>query len=316
MTVTATPPRIAQPAPETEPEIRPMWEQVVLFIFVLGPFGALIAGIIAAGAYGHGPSLVDGLLAVGFYALAGHGVTVGLHRYFTHGAFKANRGLKLALGMAGSMAVQGPLIRWVADHRKHHAHSDQEGDPHSPWRFGTGPRALAKGLWWAHTGWLFDREQTSKERFAPDLLADPDLVRLHKLFPAFTVLTLLAPALAGGLITLSWAGALSAFFWAGLVRIAVLHHTTWAINSVCHVWGSTPFQSRDQSRNVWPLALLSMGESWHNLHHADPTCARHGVDRGQLDSSARLIALFEYAGWATEVRWPKPERLARKRKPA
>ena len=303
----------AVPAADTEPEIRPAWEQAVLFVFVLGPFAALIAAIVGAAAFGVGPSLVDTLLAVVFYAVAGHGVTAGLHRYFTHGSFKASRGLKIALGVAGSLAVQGPMIRWVADHRKHHAHSDAEGDPHSPWRFGSGPRALAKGLWWSHTGWLFDREQTSKERFAPDLMADPDLVRIHNLFPALTGATLLAPALLGGLITWSWSGALSAFFWAGLVRIAVLHHTTWSINSVCHVWGSRPFASRDRATNVWPLAILSMGESWHNLHHADPTCARHGVDRGQLDSTARLISWFESFGWATDVRWPRADRLDRKR---
>lgn len=312
MTVTLDRPS-APAVPEFESDIRPAWEQAVLFLFVLGPFVALIAAVVGAAVFGHGPSLLDAILAVAFYAIAGHGVTIGLHRYFTHGSFKANRGLKIALGVAGSLAVQGPMIRWVADHRKHHAHSDREGDPHSPWRFGTGPRALAKGLWWSHTGWLFDREQTSKERFAPDLLDDPDLVKIHQLFPVFTVLTLIAPALLGGLITMSWAGTWSALFWAGLVRIAVLHHTTWSINSVCHVWGTKPFASRDRATNVWPLAVLSMGESWHNLHHADPTCARHGVDRGQLDSSARLIAVFEGFGWASDVRWPRADRLDRRR---
>jgi len=312
--LTVTLDRPSAPAvPEFESDIRPAWEQAVLFLFVLGPFVALIAAVVGAAVFGHGPSLLDAILAVAFYAIAGHGVTIGLHRYFTHGSFKANRGLKIALGVAGSLAVQGPMIRWVADHRKHHAHSDREGDPHSPWRFGTGPRALAKGLWWSHTGWLFDREQTSKERFAPDLLDDPDLVKIHQLFPVFTVLTLIAPALLGGLITMSWAGTWSALFWAGLVRIAVLHHTTWSINSVCHVWGTKPFASRDRATNVWPLAVLSMGESWHNLHHADPTCARHGVDRGQLDSSARLIAVFEGFGWASDVRWPRADRLDRRR---
>lgn len=290
-----------------------MWEQVILFIFVLGPFVALAAAIACGAAFGFAPSLTDILIGLGFYLVAGHGVTIGLHRYFTHGAFKANRALKIALGVAGSLSVEGPVIRWVADHRKHHAHSDQEGDPHSPWRFGRGPRALTKGLWWAHTGWLFDREQTSKERFAPDLMADPDLRRIHALFPLFTVFTLLGPALIGGLVTMSWWGAWTALFWAGFVRVGLLHHVTWSINSVCHVWGRRPFVSRDESRNVAWLAVLSMGESWHNLHHADPTCARHGVDKHQLDSSARLISWFEKAGWVQDVRWPRPERLARKR---
>lgn len=308
-----SPPVTSVPHTEQEAALRPMWEQAMLYVFVIGPFAALIGGLVAAVAFGVGPSWTNVALAAVFYAVAGHGVTIGYHRYFTHGSFKANRGLKIALAIAGSLSLEGPVIRWVADHRKHHAHSDREGDPHSPWRFGTGSRALAKGLWWAHSGWLFDREQTSKERFCPDLMADRDLVRIHKAFPLWTVLTLLAPALAGGLITLSWSGALSAFFWAGLVRIAVLHHVTWSINSICHVWGSKPFASRDHATNVWPLAMISMGESWHNLHHADPTCARHGVDRGQIDSSASIISLFEGLGWARDVRWPRAERLDRRR---
>jgi stearoyl-CoA desaturase (delta-9 desaturase) len=301
-------------AADTEPEIRPMWEQVVLYLFVLGPFAALIAVIVCGAAFGFAPSLVDCILASIFYAITGYGVTVGLHRYFTHGSFKANRGLKIGLGIAGSMAVQGPLIRWVADHRKHHANSDKEGDPHSPWRFGRGPLALTKGFWWSHTGWLFDREQTSKDRYAPDLVADPDLRKIHALFPVITVFTIGGPALLGGLITMSWWGAFTALIWAGLVRIGLLHHVTWSINSVCHIWGKKPFVSRDESRNVGGLlAVLSLGESWHNLHHAEPTSARHGVERGQVDLSARLIALFEHFGWARDVRWPKPERLDRKR---
>ncbi|SMD26940.1 stearoyl-CoA desaturase (delta-9 desaturase) [Kibdelosporangium aridum] len=219
-------------------------------------------------------------------------------------------------GIFASYAEQGPIISWVADHRRHHAYADRGGDPHSPWRFGTSARALAKGFWHAHMGWLFQREQTNATRFAPDLLADPDIQRVNRWFPALTAVSLLAPAVAGGLITWSWWGALTAFFWAGLVRVAVLHHVTWSVNSICHMIGDRPFTARDKSANFWPLALLSMGESWHNSHHADPTCARHGVQRGQIDISARLIRIFEKLGWATKVRWPRPERLARRLKTA
>jgi stearoyl-CoA desaturase (Delta-9 desaturase) len=214
--------------------------------------------------------------------------------------------------VTGSMALQGPIINWVADHRRHHAYADREGDPHSPWLFGTSATALAKGFWHAHMGWIFQREQTNATRFAPDLLADADIQRVNRLFPTLTVVSLLAPALAGGLITWSWWGALTAFFWAGLVRVAVLHHVTWSVNSICHMIGDRPFTARDKSANFWPLAIFSMGESWHNSHHADPTCARHGVRRGQIDISARLIRIFEKLGWATKVRWPRQERLARK----
>ncbi|WP_181320050.1 acyl-CoA desaturase [Saccharothrix carnea] len=278
-------------------------------LFAVVPALALAAAVPLA--WGRGLGWVDVGLAAFFYTATCLGVTVGFHRYFTHGAFRANRALRIALAVTGSMAMQGPVIGWVADHRRHHAYADREGDPHSPWLFGTSARALAKGFWHAHMGWLFQRELTNAARFAPDLLADEDIQRVNRWFPALTAVTLLAPALAGGLITWSWWGALTAFFWAGLVRVAVLHHVTWSVNSICHMIGDRPFTSRDKSANFWPLAILSMGESWHNSHHADPTCARHGVRRGQIDISARLIRAFEKFGWATDVRWPRPERLAR-----
>lgn len=311
-TPVTAPDRSRQPAAPPPVERRPTWEQVALYLFVVGPFLAVIAGVVLA-IQGHLFSWLDAVLGVFFFALTAHGITIGFHRHFTHGSFKARRGLRLALAFAGSMAVEGPVIRWVADHRKHHAFADAEGDPHSPWRFGTTPRALAKGLWWAHTGWLFDREQTSKERYAPDLCADADMVRMHKLFPVAVAVSLLAPPAIVYAVTLSPAAAGLAFLWVSLVRIFLVHHTTWSVNSICHVWGERPFDTRDKATNVWPLAILSMGESWHNLHHADPTCARHGVDPHQIDSSARLIALFEYLGWAWDVRWPKAERLDRRR---
>ena len=163
----------------------------------------------------------------------------------------------------------------------------------------------------AHIGWLFDTEQTDQKRFAPDLLRDRSLVIVHKLFAALTATSLILPAVIGGLWGWSWEAGLEAFFWAGLVRIAVLHHVTWSVNSICHTVGKRPFKTRDRSSNVWALAVLGMGENWHNLHHAEPTSARHGVLRGQVDSSARIIQAFEKLGWATDVRWPDPARLAR-----
>jgi len=221
--------------------------------------------------------------------------------------------LKIALAVAGSLAIEGPVIRWVADHRRHHAFSDREGDPHSPWRYGESVPALVKGLYHAHMGWLFDVEQTNQRRYTPDLLKDRGVRRVSALFPLWVTLSLAVPPLLGGLLTWSWQGALSAFFWASLVRVGLLHHVTWSINSICHAMGERPFRSRDRSGNVWWLAVLSFGESWHNLHHADPTCARHGVLRGQVDSSARTIWLFERLGWAYNVRWPDRERLAARR---
>jgi stearoyl-CoA desaturase (Delta-9 desaturase) len=289
-------------------------QALLVKLFAIVPPLALIAAVPFA--WGWGLGWVDIGLALGFYTLTCLGVTVGFHRYFTHGAFKATRGLRIALAATGSMAMQGPVIGWVADHRRHHAYADKEGDPHSPWLFGTSAAALARGFWHAHMGWLFERAQTNQRRFAPDLLADADIRRVDRLFPVLTVVTLVTPAVLGGLITLSWWGALTAFFWASLVRVALLHHVTWSVNSICHMIGDRPFDARDKSANFWPLAIASMGESWHNSHHADPTCARHGVQRGQIDISARIIWAFEKLGWATQVRWPKPERLARKLKTA
>jgi stearoyl-CoA desaturase (delta-9 desaturase) len=285
-----------------------------VYVFVFVPILALIAAVPFA--WGWGLTWLDIILGVVFYTITCLGLTVGFHRYFTHGAFKAGRRMRVALAIAGSLAIQGPILHWVADHRRHHAFSDQEGDPHSPWLFGTSPVALARGFWHAHLGWILDRSLTNQERFAPDMLADKDMRRVHKQFGLWTAVSLLAPAVLGGLITWTWWGALTAFFWAGLIRMTMLHHASWSVNSICHMIGDRPFASRDKAANVWPLALLSMGESWHNLHHVDPTCARHGVLRGQIDVSARTIWIFEKLGWAYDVRWPVADRLDRARRPA
>jgi stearoyl-CoA desaturase (delta-9 desaturase) len=289
-------------------------EQFMLYLFVIVPFLAFLAAIPVA--WGWGLNWVDVILMVAFYSIGTGGVTVGFHRLFTHGSFKANRPLRIVLALAGSFAIEGPIIRWVADHRRHHAHSDREGDPHSPWRYGTSTAALAKGLCYAHIGWLFDEEHTNREKYAPDLLADKDIRRISSLFWLWTILSMGLPPVIGGLVSMSWTGALTAFFWGSLVRQFLLHHVTWSINSICHTVGARPFQARDKSANFWPLAILSFGESWHNMHHADPTAARHGVLKGQLDTSARLIWLFERLGWVSDVRWPRPERLAKLRVPA
>jgi stearoyl-CoA desaturase (Delta-9 desaturase) len=287
------------------------WEQVALFLFIAVPFVALLAAIPVA--WGWGLGWRDVVISVVLYTVAGLGITVGYHRYFTHGSFKAKRPLRVALAIAGGLAIEGPVIRWVADHRKHHKFSDKEGDPHSPWRYGETIPALLKGLFYAHMGWLFDVEQTSQQQYAPDLLKDPDVRRVSRAFPTLVLISVLLPAVAGGLWSMSWQGALSAFFWGTLVRIGLLHHVTWSINSICHAVGEKPFRTRDRSGNVWWLAIPSFGESWHNLHHADQTCARHGVLRGQIDISARVIWLCERFGWAYDVRWPVPERVAARR---
>jgi stearoyl-CoA desaturase (delta-9 desaturase) len=283
-------------------------EQITLGAFILVPFTALLAAVPVA--WGGWLGWSDVLVAAVMYAVTCAGITVGYHRLFTHRSFKPNRAVKLTLAVLGSMAIQGPVVRWVADHRKHHKFSDRDGDPHSPWKYGASTGALFKGLAHAHLMWLFDEEQTPQRKYAPDLMKDPDLVRVSRDFWVWVPVSLLLPALAGGLLTWSWQGALTGFFWGSLVRVALLHHVTWSINSICHTIGERPFLSRDKSANVWWLAIPSMGESWHNLHHADPTCARHGVLRGQVDLSARIIWLLEKAGWVHDVRWPVRDRIA------
>lgn len=286
--------------------------RVTIGVFVVVPLLAVLAAIPVA--WGGWLSWVDVILAFVFYAITAIGITIGYHRHFTHGSFKTGRGLKIVLGVMGSMALQGSVAQWVADHRKHHKFSDEVGDPHSPWRYGTSKRAVAKGLYYAHVGWLFDESQSPISKYAPDIANDKDLRAISRWFPAIVVATLLLPAILGGLITMSWAGALTAFFWATLVRVAVVHHVTWSVNSVCHVFGNRPFESRDLSSNVWWLAIPALGENWHSLHHAEPTAARHGVLKGQLDLSALMIRSLERMHLVHDVRWPKPERVVAKLK--
>jgi len=306
---------MASTAAPAEPAIDPVpkrgAEQVALLIFIVVPFAALVAAMPFA--WGRGLRLHDLVITAGLYVFTGLGITVGFHRFFTHGSFRAARPLVLLMAVAGSMAIEGPVLRWVADHRRHHAFSDRPGDPHSPWRYGETVPALLRGLFHAHLGWLFDRENTNPRRYAPDLIQDRGLMLISRGFAPIVIFSLGLPALLGWLITGTGSGALTTFFWASLVRVALLHHVTWSINSICHAIGRRPFRSRDRSGNVWWLALLSFGESWHNLHHADPTCARHGVLPGQIDASARTIQIFEQLGWATQVRWPDPTRLDTRR---
>ena len=307
----ATLPSQKPPLSDLSDEPKGPLEKFLVAIFVAVPMLALLAAIPLAWGWGF-LTWQAGVIAVVFYLVSGLGISMGFHRYFTHGSFKAVTGLRVALAVAGSLAIEGPVLTWVADHRRHHKYSDKEGDPHSPWRFGDDWKALSKGLVWAHVGWMFDGNHTSQEKFCPDLLADKKIAKISRSFPALVAISLLAPALIGGLWAWSWQGAVIAFFWATLVRVAFLHHVTWSINSICHTFGKEEFEVRDKSRNVTWLAILSFGESWHNLHHSDPTCARHGALRGQIDIAARLIWVAEKLGWAYDVRWPDEARLSPK----
>jgi stearoyl-CoA desaturase (Delta-9 desaturase) len=276
---------------------------------VLVPFGGLAVAVWLA--WGHGLNLTDVLLAAAFYLVTGLGVTIGFHRLLTHRSFTATRALRIVLAIAGSMSFEGDVIGWVATHRCHHAFADRPGDPHSPYRYGTSLPGQLRGLAHAHVGWLLRDDPTPAARYAPDLLADPAMRAISAAFPALCAVSLGLPFAAGWAISGSWHAALTALLWAGLVRITLLQHVTWSVNSLCHVIGSRPFTTRryDRATNLWPLALLSLGESWHNVHHSDPACARHGADPRQIDISAAVIRIFERLGWATSVHWPVPARL-------
>jgi stearoyl-CoA desaturase (Delta-9 desaturase) len=300
------------PAPvEPAPVVKQRWEQVALFLFLVVPFLGLAAAIPVA--WGWGLSWRDVVIAGVMYVVTANGVTVGFHRHFTHKAFKARRWLQVSMAIAGMMSIQGPVLQWVADHRKHHRFSDNEGDPHSPWRYGNSLRGLTKGFFYSHFGWLFDEEQTPQDKFVPDLVKDKAIAGVSRAFPVWVVISMLFPPLVGGLWSWSWQGALTAFFWGSLVRVALLHHVTFSINSVCHITGKSPFKTKDHSRNVWWLAIPSMGESWHNFHHSEPTSARHGVGRMEIDISAAIIWVFERLRLVSEVRWPDKATIARRR---
>lgn len=277
-------------------------QKLITLVIVVGP--ALALGSTVPLLWGRAVNLTDIVMGVVLYMVTGFGVTIGFHRLFTHGGFKSNRLLKITLAACGSMAMEGSLTSWVATHRRHHMYSDGPGDPHSPHRYGERGTALLRGLAFSHIGWLFVSDASSAERYAPDILRDRDLRRIGKLFPLFALASLAIPFAIGYSLAGTWVGAISALVWAGFVRLTVLHHVTWSVNSICHVFGRRAGESKDRSTNVWALAILSLGESWHNIHHAHPSWARHGARRGMVDPSARLIRIFECLGWAKRVRWP------------
>jgi stearoyl-CoA desaturase (Delta-9 desaturase) len=249
-----------------------------------------------------------------FYVLTGLGVTVGFHRHFTHRSFKTKRPIRALLAILGSAAIEGPVISWVADHRKHHAFSDRPGDPHSPHvDHGDGWRGALRGLAHAHVGWLFRHDQRgARARYAPDLLADPTIRMVDRTFVWWAIAGMVLPFVLGAAIGGTLEAGLTGLLWGGVVRLFVLHHLTFSINSICHVFGRRSFATADHSRNVFWLALPTFGEAWHNNHHAFPTSARHGLGRWQLDPSAAVIRALEACGLAWDVVRVSPDRQERK----
>jgi stearoyl-CoA desaturase (Delta-9 desaturase) len=284
-------------------------ERTANLIGVVVPFAGVIVAIGLL--WNRGVDAIDlGILAA-MYLISAVGITVGFHRLLTHRAFQTHKWMERTLAIMGSLSVQGSVIDWVADHRKHHAHTDEEGDPHSPH---VGHGSGLKGLWHAHTGWLLETQgQADWKRYATDLYEDPGMRRIGRRFPLIALLTLLIPAAAGFLLDgFTLGGALRGLIWGGLVRVFLVHHVTWSVNSICHFFGRRRFAVDDRSTNVAWLSILSLGESWHHNHHAFPRSAFHGLRWWEVDLSGLIISILERCGLAWNVVRITPERQLQK----
>lgn len=283
---------------------------------IVVPFLAFLVAVVLL--WGYAVSVTDLVLMFVMYVVTTLGITVGFHRMLTHRSFEAKPWVRTCITIAGTLAIEGKPSSWVADHRRHHAYSDQAGDPHSPHVhfendgfFGT-----LKGFWHAHIGWLVTEGSSSLKRYTPDLLKDRMVMRLDKLFPLFLLFTLLIPFALGVLITGKWWGGVTALLWAGGVRMFLTHHLTWSVNSICHMFGRRPFEANDRSTNNWLLALPTMGEAWHHNHHTFPLSAYHGLRRWQraMDPSGWVIWTLEKLGLVWNVKTVSEAQLAAKLK--
>jgi stearoyl-CoA desaturase (Delta-9 desaturase) len=295
---------------DVEPIANESRDRAITAVVTVAPILAL--GFVAWQLWEQALHWSDLIVFVVLYGAFGLGVTVGFHRLFTHRSFKTTKTLRFVFAVLGSAAIEGPVISWVADHRKHHAYSDKEGDPHSPHvGHGGGIRGALAGLAHAHVGWLFIHSQRgAKRRYAPDLLADPVVQFVDRTFISWALLGLAASWALGAAIGHSVKAGFTGLLWGGAVRMLVLHHVTYSINSLCHFFGRRRFDTDDESRNLLWLALPSLGEAWHNNHHAFPTSAAHGMRRLEVDISALVIRGLEKLGLAWDVVRISPERQA------
>lgn len=287
------------------------------WIVTCGPAAGFLAGV-ALVLYGYPIRPYQVAIWLGMHILILIGVEVGFHRHFTHRSFKAKVSVRVTLAILGSMAFQGPVIWWSATHRRHHRFSDHVGDPHSPHAYGTGIRAVAKGLFFAHMGWLFEPESTRAlgwDRYARDLYRDRGIFKIHSMYFYWLALGFVIPAAIGGLVTQTWAGIFWGFLWGGPIRIFVMNHVFyWCINSITHTFGTRPYKSEDLStNNIW-LAIPTLGQSWHNNHHAFPAAAVMGMEWWQIDPGGWIIRILEKLGLVWAVNTPSSQLIARKSK--
>jgi stearoyl-CoA desaturase (Delta-9 desaturase) len=322
-------------------------ERQIALLVVCLPLAGFVGAVAAS--WGGGITAADLGLCLGLAVLTLLGITAGYHRLFTHRSFEAHPSVRWLLGVAGSMAAQGPILFWVACHRRHHQHSDADDDPHSPhgtpatFRKGViggkvilppkpGPLGVPspvpqpvlrrgqrgwgqmRGLWHAHVGWMFHHEPEAWGRYVPDLLRDNLAFRINQTYFLWVLLGLLAPGLLGGILAGSWLGFVRGVCWGGLVRAFLVHHVTWSINSICHTFGSAPYDTDDHSRNNVVCAVLALGEGWHNNHHAFPNSARHGLAWWQLDVTYLVIRLLQAVRLVWNVKVPTAGSLKARRK--
>jgi stearoyl-CoA desaturase (delta-9 desaturase) len=280
-------------------------ERYANLVGVVVPFAGVIVAIVLF--WNRAVDAADLAILAVMYLITAVGVTVGFHRLLTHRAFQTYPWLERTFAVMGSLSVQGSVMDWVADHRKHHAHTDREGDPHSPH---VGHGSGLSGLWHAHVGWLMETQgQADWKRYAPELYEDPAMRRIGRRFPLVVLLSLLIPTVAGYVLDgFTLRGALLGYIWGGLVRIFLVHHVTWSVNSVCHFFGSRRFDIEDKSTNVGWLSVLSLGESWHHNHHAFPRSAYHGLRWWEIDPSGLIISTLRRLGLAWNVVRITPER--------
>lgn len=292
------------------PAIRPM-QNAIAKATIWGPFVGSLATLGYAAAFGVG-ALELWLLLAGF-VLTSLGIEFGLHRALAHRAFDTHRWVKVFFAVLGSMAAEGRLLYWVASHRRHHLHSDTVHDPHSPHvrKMGDSAESLSgwRGLWHAHVGHMVTDEITNCTLFARDVNADPVLRRVSELYGWWVLLGFVLPAAIGALWYGTWLGALSCLLWGGVVRMFLVHHTTWSVASFCHIYGGVRFRTNDKSRNNFWLALPSLGSAWQNNHHAFPASAHLGLRWWEVDLTAVFIQGMALCGLVWNVRRPKAEQL-------
>lgn len=311
MSETTVPAVPAVPVATVRPGTSRISQVVTLVAVVVPPVGLLSAMGVLWGVAFH---WFDVVLFVSLYVVCAFGITIGFHRYFTHRGFTAHPALKAALGILGCMTMQGPITQWVTDHRKHHALSDQPGDPHSPHvGHGEGPLGALRGFAYAHVGWLFANLGMEQGReYGKDLYDDRLVRRIDRLYVLWVVLTFGIPFAVGYWVGGDWRSGVEGLVWGGLLRVFAYQHATFSVNSICHMFGRQDYRSRDQARNNWLVAALVFGEGWHNNHHAFPVSARHGLRRWQVDMSWWVIRGLERLGLVRDVRTPGPEQLARR----